>query len=168
MTPALISEIWISGEAVARVAFKCLGSLPERLLLVLSPFPGCHAAGDHGLPALCYPNVLNDYRTNTCDPRIIPGIAGAFGPRDDAQRVHPHSLGLEEEGSRAGRRGCVLRCSQLRSGSDSARTGKLMEVEVVRGRSGEPGRTRTCNPLLNPEMLCSWFFKHFLASCLTV
>ena len=28
MTPALISEIWISGEAVARVAFKCLGS-PE-------------------------------------------------------------------------------------------------------------------------------------------
>jgi hypothetical protein len=34
--------------------------------------------------------------------------------------------------------------------------------------SGEPGRTRTCNPLLNPEMLCSWFFKHFLASYMTV
>jgi hypothetical protein len=33
---------------------------------------------------------------------------------------------------------------------------------------GEPGRTRTCNPLLNPEMLCSWLFKHFLASYLTV
>lgn len=33
---------------------------------------------------------------------------------------------------------------------------------------GEPGRTRTCNPLLNPEMLCSWFFKHFLASYITV
>jgi hypothetical protein len=30
--------------------------------------------------------------------------------------------------------------------------------------SGEPGRTRTCNPLLNPEMLSSWFFKNFLAS----
>jgi len=27
---------------------------------------------------------------------------------------------------------------------------------------------RTCNPLLNPEMLCSWFFKHFLASYITV
>ena len=34
--------------------------------------------------------------------------------------------------------------------------------------NGEPGRTRTSNPLLNPEMLCSWFFKHFLASCITV
>src|SRR6516162_5074331 len=32
----------------------------------------------------------------------------------------------------------------------------------------EPGRTRTCNPLLNPEMLRSWLFKHFLASCITV
>jgi hypothetical protein len=28
--------------------------------------------------------------------------------------------------------------------------------------------TRTFNPLLNPEMLCSWFFKHFLASSITV
>jgi hypothetical protein len=34
--------------------------------------------------------------------------------------------------------------------------------------TGEPGRTRTCNPLLHPEMLCSWLFKHFLASCITV
>src|SRR5215471_7047285 len=34
--------------------------------------------------------------------------------------------------------------------------------------NGEPGRTRTCNPLLTPEMLCSWFFMHFLASCITV
>ena len=34
--------------------------------------------------------------------------------------------------------------------------------------SGEPGRTRTSNPLLIPETLCSWFFKHFLASCITV
>src|SRR6516225_8311362 len=33
---------------------------------------------------------------------------------------------------------------------------------------GEPGRTRTCNPLLNPEMLCSSFFKHFLASHIMV
>src|SRR5262249_14325912 len=29
--------------------------------------------------------------------------------------------------------------------------------------TGEPLRTRSCNPLLNPEALCSWFFKHFLA-----
>jgi len=36
------------------------------------------------------------------------------------------------------------------------------------GNSGEPGRTRTSNPLLNPEMLCSWFFKHFLASQIMV
>jgi hypothetical protein len=35
-------------------------------------------------------------------------------------------------------------------------------------RDGEPGRTRTCNPLLNPEMLCSWFLKHFLASSIIV
>jgi hypothetical protein len=34
--------------------------------------------------------------------------------------------------------------------------------------NGDPGRTRTCNPLLNPEMLCSWFFKHFLASYITI
>jgi hypothetical protein len=33
---------------------------------------------------------------------------------------------------------------------------------------GEPGRTRTCNPLLHPEMLCSWFFKHFFASHITI
>jgi len=26
---------------------------------------------------------------------------------------------------------------------------------------GEPGSTRTCNPLLNPEMLCGWVFKHY-------
>ncbi len=26
--------------------------------------------------------------------------------------------------------------------------------------SGDPDRTRTCNPLLNPELLCSSFFKH--------
>jgi hypothetical protein len=31
-------------------------------------------------------------------------------------------------------------------------------------RSGEPGRTRTSNPLLHPETLYSWLFKHFLAS----
>jgi hypothetical protein len=34
-------------------------------------------------------------------------------------------------------------------------------IEII----GEPGRTRTCNPLLIPETLCSWFCKHFLASC---
>src|SRR5215467_4342403 len=34
--------------------------------------------------------------------------------------------------------------------------------------NGEPGRTRTCNPLLNPEILCSWLSKHFLASSITV
>ncbi len=33
---------------------------------------------------------------------------------------------------------------------------------------GEPGRTRTSNPLVTPEMLCSWFFMHFLVSCITV
>jgi hypothetical protein len=26
---------------------------------------------------------------------------------------------------------------------------------------------RTSNPLLDPEMLCSWLFKHFLASYIT-
>jgi hypothetical protein len=40
---------------------------------------------------------------------------------------------------------------------------KSGEANILK-TSGEPGRTRTCNPLLNPEMLCSWFFKHFLAS----
>src|SRR5439155_24197153 len=36
------------------------------------------------------------------------------------------------------------------------------------GNSGEPGRSRTSNPLLNPETLCSWLFLHFHASCITV
>jgi len=35
-------------------------------------------------------------------------------------------------------------------------------------KTGEPGRTRTFNPLLVPEILCSWLFKHFLASYITV
>jgi len=33
---------------------------------------------------------------------------------------------------------------------------------------GEPGRTRTSNPLLNPETLSSWLFLHFHASSITV
>ncbi|HZV90122.1 MAG TPA: hypothetical protein VFF95_21400 [Candidatus Binatus sp.] len=39
--------------------------------------------------------------------------------------------------------------------------------EQIQG-NGEPGRTRTSNPLLYPEMLCSWLFKHFFASYITV
>jgi hypothetical protein len=35
-------------------------------------------------------------------------------------------------------------------------------------RSGEPGRTRTYNPLITPETLSSWLFLHFLACCRTV
>ena len=33
---------------------------------------------------------------------------------------------------------------------------------------GEPGRTRTSNPLLDQKMLSSWLFKHFLVSYITV
>jgi hypothetical protein len=44
----------------------------------------------------------------------------------------------------------------------------MMVLNLLGGKIGEPGRTRTSNPLLTPEMLCSWFFMHFLASCVTV
>src|SRR5437016_4565839 len=42
------------------------------------------------------------------------------------------------------------------------------EFRKSRGNDGEPGRTRTSNPLLSPETLCSWLFLHFHASCITV
>jgi hypothetical protein len=31
--------------------------------------------------------------------------------------------------------------------------GKLMSVNLLRGKSGEPGRTRTCNPLIKSQLL---------------
>jgi hypothetical protein len=31
--------------------------------------------------------------------------------------------------------------------------GKLMSVNLSRGKSGEPGRTRTCNPLIKSQLL---------------
>jgi len=36
--------------------------------------------------------------------------------------------------------------------SEKSEEAKSLEI------SGEPGRTRTCNPLINPETLCSWLF----------
>jgi hypothetical protein len=42
-------------------------------------------------------------------------------------------------------------CSQMFAtplGANSGRTHKLMKLQLLRGKSGEPGRTRTCNPLI--------------------
>ena len=49
----------------------------------------------------------------------------------------------------------------------SPRCGKFEEPRSKRkclGNNGEPDRTRTCNPLINPGTLCSWLFKHFPVS----
>jgi len=40
----------------------------------------------------------------------------------------------------------------------------LKEVELF----GGPRRTRTCNPLMIPETLCSWFVLQFPVSCIIV
>ena len=47
-------------------------------------------------------------------------------------------------------------------------TSRKRKLDSDSERSGEPGRTRTSNPLLNPETLSSWLFLHFHASCITV
>src|SRR5271169_316141 len=46
--------------------------------------------------------------------------------------------------------------------SEKSDEAKLLKI------SGEPGRTRTYNPLITPETLCSWLFLHFLACSSTV
>jgi len=55
---------------------------------------------------------------------------------------------LAKAGGRASGGSFVLRCSQLRSGRKAARTVKLMEINLLGEISGEPGRTRTSNPLI--------------------
>jgi hypothetical protein len=52
--------------------------------------------------------------------------------------------------------------AQPASNEGSEESAELIE------KISEPGRTRTCNPLMTPELLCSWLFKHFLASSITV
>jgi Phage integrase family len=46
--------------------------------------------------------------------------------------------------------------------SEKSHEAKLLKI------SGEPGRTRTYNPLISAETLCSWLFLHFLARRSTV
>ena len=56
-------------------------------------------------------------------------------------------------------------CSRVNKKSDKS---QLIENKEQDERSGEPRRTRTSNPLITPETLCSWLFLHFLARCTTV
>jgi hypothetical protein len=72
--------------------------------------------------------------------------AVAFG--DHLSGVHTGWPRLAEVRSRASVYGFVPRRSQLRFGANFERTSKLMMVKVLHGNSGEPGRTRTSNPLI--------------------
>ena len=51
----------------------------------------------------------------------------------------------------------------------SLRSGVIVKPAGVQNSGGSDGKPafRHRIPLLNPEMLCSWFFKHFLASYIT-
>jgi hypothetical protein len=69
--------------------------------------------------------------------------AGAFGFGDDSQKIVVERV--------AG----VLLSDVLNSASEQipGRTGKLMTGQALRGNRGEPGRTRTCNPLIKSQLL---------------
>jgi|SRR5580704_12388128 hypothetical protein len=67
--------------------------------------------------------------------------------------IHSRHSRLAESGRRASFRGFVLRCSQLRFGAVSERTCKLVRLKLLPLESGEPGRTRTSNPLIKSQLL---------------
>src|ERR1700728_406282 len=58
---------------------------------------------------------------------------------------------------------CMIRVLQYTKASQQTAKGSTSPRA-----SGEPGRTRTSNPLISPESLCSWLFLHFLARRSTV
>jgi hypothetical protein len=76
-----------------------------------------------------------------------PMTTRALGFRDDTGSVHARDSGLAKAGGRACGGGFGPSWTQLPSGRNSGETDKLMSVNVVSGKSGEPGRTRTSNPL---------------------
>src|SRR5262249_8922832 len=89
------------------------------------------------------------------------GPARALGLGDDAERVHSHRLRLAKKCSRASGGGLVqtgfgLSWTQLCIGGVAGRTAKLMRSKPLGEGSGEPGRTRTSNPLIKSSIQAFW------------
>ncbi len=100
-----------------------------------------------------------------CDVFTLAAIAGHSSITMTLRYVHPQAETIERAFAKVG--GHRIGHNQETAGLLPAQ--KSAETPLVTKRSsGEPGRTRTSNPLLVPEMLCSCLFKHFLASRITV
>jgi hypothetical protein len=79
--------------------------------------------------------------------------ARALRLRDHARHVHPRRSRRAEAGSRARCGSFGPLWTQLRSRGNFGRICKLMRVRLLAGKFGEPGRTRTCNPLIKSQLL---------------
>ena len=65
----------------------------------------------------------------------------------------PRNSGLAKKGCRASRGSFGPGWTRQGFEGNFEGIGKLMSVNLLSGKSGEPGRTRTCNPLIKSQLL---------------